>query len=548
MPKIQSVNPVSNLTSALLALLAGALLTLCQPPWNLFFLAPVALLPLLILALRSGAPARWGWLAGTVHFTSLLGWVYTVMTKYGPLSPVIAVGLTLLLGGVLGLYVALFTGLLGGCARRGGAATALLAAPFLWTAIEVARGELLTGLPWCPLGTALWNHPALARPAAVGGVWLLSFFLAALPAWLWCARSARHRLAWAWPALLVMVWLGITLFERPILPSGMVPHLRVRILQPAIAQTQKWDPAFAAKVLQRLESLATAPPDDPGRPPELILYPESSLPDVEPELLNGMLLRIARKTRARQLLGTEYLMADGKIYNAAVLLGPAPPLSEGELPPPLAPITQLPPGGPPELIDLPVTRFTLPEEDRYGKRHLAPFGEYIPWKNWLHFARKLTHGIGEFTPGESGRPLRIASPGAGPARVGVLICYESIFPDLAANEAAQPGTAALVNISNDAWFDGTGAKSQLLAMSAMRAVESGLPVVRVANTGISGMLYPGHHELLPEDLPLARDFSLPLTARTATVATRLAPLATACWLILGALALIAAARHPRKRY
>ena len=106
--------------------------------------------------------------------------------------------------------------------------------------------------------------------------------------------------------------------------------------------------------------------------------------------------------------------------------------------------------------------------------------------------------------------------------------------------------AALLNISNDAWFDGTGAKSQLLAMSALRATETGLPVVRVANTGISGLLDPGQRELLPADLPLARDFSLPLTAHAATVATRIAPHATAFWLILGALALLVAARRTQE--
>ena len=131
MPDHQNARPLSFFTSATLALLAGALLTLCQPPWNFALLAPVALLPLLALALRSRAPARWGWLAGTMHFTTLLGWVSSVMTKHGPLSPPVAAGLTLLLGGVLGLYVALFTGLLGWCARRGGVSAALLVAPFL---------------------------------------------------------------------------------------------------------------------------------------------------------------------------------------------------------------------------------------------------------------------------------------------------------------------------------------------------------------------------------------------------------------------------------
>src|SRR5258705_2454657 len=135
------------------------MLTLCQPPWNQAWLAPLALLPLLLLALRSRAPFRWGWLAGTVHFTTLLWFIFHTITTYGDINKVVAVALMLLLGGVLGLYHALFTWLVSRIGDRRGNFTVLFLAPFIWTAIELLRHFLITGFPWCPLGTALWRHP-----------------------------------------------------------------------------------------------------------------------------------------------------------------------------------------------------------------------------------------------------------------------------------------------------------------------------------------------------------------------------------------------------
>ncbi len=492
------------------ALLSGLLLTACQPPWGQAWLAPLALVPLLVAALITPRPFLTGWLAGAVHFTTLLGWVYTVMTRHGPLAGWLAALLTGLLGTVLGLYVALFTSAVAFCARRRGPGFALAAAPFLWVGTEILRAKWLTGFPWCPLGNALWEHQRFAWPASLGAVWLLSLLCATGAS----ALTGLIRRTDTPPRLesgviggfaILAAWCAVALVaERRDEPPG--PAM-LRIVQPAIPQDQKWDPAFARESLRRLERLnppRTAAIDEAGLPtPELVLLPESSLPDVDAAELNFTLDEITFAQGSRILLGVEYVR-DDKVYNAAVLLGHGPYRS---------PI-HLPVSGDVGGLRSPVpTRFDLPEEGFYAKRHLAPFGEYVPWRRWLFFARKLTHGIGDFTPGEGAQPID-----ADGHRLAVLICYEAIFPELAAEAAREPGVGWLVNLSNDAWFDGTGAKRQLLAMSVMRVRETGLPLIRVANTGYSGVITRNHVTLMPADEPLARDFTPPYGAGASTAA------------------------------
>ena len=121
---------------------------------------------------------------------------------------------------------------------------------------------------------------------------------------------------------------------------------------------------------------------------------------------------------------------------------------------------------------------------RYDKRHLVPFGEYLPLKNIFFFLKKLTDTIGAFTPGRQGNLLKF-----GNVRMGTLICYEIIFPQLSANDV-RDGANLLVTITDDAWFGNTSAPYQHLSMAVFRAVENERFVVRAANTGISAVIAP----------------------------------------------------------
>jgi apolipoprotein N-acyltransferase len=118
----------------------------------------------------------------------------------------------------------------------------------------------------------------------------------------------------------------------------------------------------------------------------------------------------------------------------------------------------------------------------YDKIHLVPFGEYVPWKKLLFFVDKLVQAAGDFASGEQAVVLNVA-----PAGVGVLICYEAIFPELS-RDLVNAGASLLVNITNDAWFGRSSAPYQHLSMAVLRSVENHVPMARCANTGISGFI------------------------------------------------------------
>lgn len=513
----------NRLWTFLLALAGGAALTLCQPPWNQAWLAPFALLPLLLLALRSRAPFRWGWLAGTVHFTSLLWCIHHVITEHGGIDTITAAFLTLLLGAMLGLYVGLFTWWVGRCGARHGGFHALLVAPFLWTATEVLRHFLITGFPWSPLGNSLWRYPTLAAPAQIGGVWLLGLLLAGAGCWTMAALGCwlQGRL---WPVWLKLgLPLSLLCFIAPLFMNrkkAATTSLRVRIVQPDITQLQKWDPQFGPMVLQRLHDLATAP--SPEGPLDLIVFPESSLPPVEPIRLDQTLTDISAATGAPLLFGSEYVDGADHFYNAAVLLGQAS-----------APLPNSP-----DALNPAATRFPLPVAGLYAKRHLAPFGEYVPWKKYLFFAKKLTHNIGEFTPGTSPALITLQRREGSSVKLGVLICYESIFADLSAETAAQVAHGGLlINISNDAWYEGTGGKEQLLSMAVMRVIETRVPMIRSSNTGISALITTEGVTLLPDHQPVFQDFTVRIPgAGSLTMAARFGMVLPWIWLGFGMIA------------
>jgi apolipoprotein N-acyltransferase len=185
--------------------------------------------------------------------------------------------------------------------------------------------------------------------------------------------------------------------------------------------------------------------------PALIVWPETAVPFIlrrEPEL-SPRVGRYVAETGVPMLIGSPDAGADGRLYNTAFLVG-----TDGGI------------------------------LGRYDKRHLVPFGEYVPLQRVFFFLDKLVTGIGDFGRGRKATVFG----GAGPA-FSVMICYEVIFP-AEVREFVRAGATYLVNITNDAWFGRSGAPTQHLAMAVMRAVENGSYLVRAANTGISAIIAP----------------------------------------------------------
>ncbi|MEE9615114.1 MAG: apolipoprotein N-acyltransferase, partial [Thermodesulfobacteriota bacterium] len=240
-------------------------------------------------------------------------------------------------------------------------------------------------------------------------------------------------------------------------------ELEVALAQGNIDQSFKWDPAFQQKSIALYRDLTIKAGKDGA---ELVVWPETAVPFyLESDPMGPVVLDIANEAGVRILTGAPAYDPDiraggggggGRNYfNSAYLIAP------------------------PGIIT-----------GRYDKIHLVPFGEYVPLKKLLFFVDKLTHGIGDFTPGTSTEPLKFGRPGGkGGVGLGVLICYEAIFPAIA-RAFVRDGATLLVNVTNDAWFGKTSAPYQHLAMTAVRAVENRVFLVRAANTGISAIVDP----------------------------------------------------------
>lgn len=453
-------SPLGNL-DLLLAAASGLLLGLAFPKAGLWPLAWVGLIPL-FLALEGVSPRRaflLGYACGAVQFGVILYWISYVTTTYGGMTLAAGAGVCALLV----LYLALYPGLFGlGLALTGRAGWPLwLVAPPLWVGLERLRGVAFTGFPWAELGASQFPWLTFIQAADLGGVALLSFVVVlvnvALAQLSW--RPAPRQLV---PALVALVVLALSLLygefrlrqvDRLV---AAAPRLPVAVVQGNIEQSLKWRDGLQDESIGAYRDLTRAALR--GSPPELVIWPETALPFyfLLEEEHTPAVMEFLKGLPSHLLLGSPaYEVGSGgevSYFNRAYLFGPA-----GRL---LA---------------------------HYDKVHLVPWGEYVPLKRYLPFmGTAVPATIGNF---EAGRFGLLEMDGQGAARIGVLICFESIFSDLA-REAAGGGATLLANLTNDAWFGTTSAPYQHFSQSVLRAVETKRAVVRAANTGISGLIGP----------------------------------------------------------
>lgn len=444
-----------------LALAFGSGVTIAsgQAPLGLWPLSLAALS--LLLAQISTAPdwriAAWlGAVAGAGHFATAMFWIIDPflidLPRHGWMAPFALV----LMAQGLGLFWA------------AAAASALVLCPqgavhpawrvaclaLCLTAFELLRGYLFTGLPWAALGH-IWADTALIGWAAVfgaSGLSALSVTLAALPV----AFARFSALRSVGPATFLGICLGLWgLFGVLQAPTPMAAvsqgkPVQLRLVQPNTPQSDKWNPDLAMAHLDRAMALAGAA-SSTGRPPDLIVWPEASLP----WLLNDsgpLLAEIARQAHGiPTLLGVTHRNG-ARYFNALV------------------------------VIDGQGRQIAL-----YDKHHLVPFGEYIPFGDQLSFLglRGLAARDGAgYSPGPGPQILDLGTLG----RILPLICYEAVF---AQDLFRAKGRADwIVQITNDAWFGDLTGPYQHLAQARFRAAEQGLPLVRVANTGVSALIDP----------------------------------------------------------
>ncbi len=487
----------------LFAILSGLLLTASFPPGKTAWLAWFALLPLLKGIGRSSPyrSLKLGWIAGVTHYLTLVYWVVFVMGHYGNLHWTIALSILALLALYLGIYPACFSLIL---SLLKGSRLITLKAAALWVGLEYVRSFLLTGFPWCLLGYSQFQRIEVIQIADLVGVYGVSFLIVLsnmlLHALLFEPSFSRAgSLKWEAPLGLLLLAASVAYgLDRLNLPKKEGSIVGT-IVQGNIDQSIKWDPKHQGRTIQIYRRLTLSILST--HRPKLIVWPETAVPFFFQE--NGRLaheiLRISEETGASLLFGSPaYTKQMGKTryYNRVYLLNP-----DSDSP------------------------------EYYDKVHLVPFGEYVPLQKFLPFVERLVVSAGDFASGEKVAPI-----GPPDLPLGVLVCYESIFPEIARTHA-QKGARILANLTNDAWFGMTSAPYQHFSMAVFRAVENRKPLIRAANTGISGFISDRGEILLEGSLFREEVLSvaLPVADFSRTVYTRHGDLFASGLLILSLL-------------
>ncbi|MCX5477866.1 apolipoprotein N-acyltransferase [Kaistia geumhonensis] len=459
---------------ALIGIGAGAVSALALPPLGFF---PVLWLtvPVLVLLVDGAAPApragflarrlpafAAGWLFGFGYFLGGLWWIGAAfLADAGAFIWLMPFAVVALPAGL-----ALFWGLATALARlwwpEGWRRVVVLALALALA--EWLRGHVLTGFPWNAFGYTLMPVPQLMQGVALVGLWgmtLLAFLVFGAPAMLISGRHARiaDKLAVAVVAALFLANLGYGVMRLTVAADANVPGVALRLVQPVLAQDEKWTPERDSTVLQRYLSLSGQGLRDGAPPPfTILIWPETALPFFltdQPNALAAIGALLPPGTTlvtgaARDEPGPDP-DAEGRVFNSIYVIG-----EDGVI------------------------------RDAYDKVHLVPFGEYLPFDSF--FSRFGLHQMVALPGGfSSGRRLRTMEIDGAPP-FGPLICYEIIFPGAAIDGRQRP--AWLLNVTNDGWFGDTPGPHQHLQQAIVRAVEEGLPLARAANTGISAIVDP----------------------------------------------------------
>ena len=470
----------------LLRILASSvLLILSFPRPGMGILSLIALVPLFMglsdIGKRRAFLAGWG--AGTAWFFVSYNWVSHSLTAYGSIPLPLAEGVILLMAGIHGLYVALFSMLVAVVVGGNGKGvrvygskgvnsrepsptppyphtpilslstpllshplTPILVLPSAWVLLEVMRSWIPAPFPWLLMGSATWKIPFLRSLYGVAGVYGVSYWIVLVNVLIWTMfrvrRGGRNR-----TGMLLIVVLLLPLILYPTLIQSTGQRMRVGVVQGNFQQELKWEEDMREETLRTYLSLTDTAVQKGA---QLVVWPETAVPSfyqAEPELIER-LRQFASDRDIHLIFGSPGYEIAGReilLYNR---------------------VYHLPPDG---------------SEEFYDKIMLVPFGEYVPLAGLLPFVDRMVPGEGEFARGTWGVPFKTPVPS------GALICYEISIPSLGRREV-RDGSLMLINVTNDAWFGRSWGPYQHLAVSAVRAMENRVPILRAANTGISAII------------------------------------------------------------
>jgi len=443
---------------------AGALAVLSQPPFD-FFAVLFLSFPVLVWLLdgASGEPGAGflrrlmpafgiGWWFGFGYFVAGLWWLANALLAEGNdfawAVPLAVFGLPALLSFFYGFATLLARLLWSDGAGR------IAALAFSFGLAEWLRGFLFTGFPWNAIGYGAMPVPLMMQIDGLIGLsamTTLTIFVVSVPALI--GTRTEMRLAAALAVALVAGQTGYGLWALSRHDTPAKDSALIRIVQPSIVQSAKWDQAEADRIFRRLLDLSGMPASDSQPAPDIIVWPETAIPFLLTENA-GALKQIGDMLGDGQILITGAVREENsavsiRYYNSILVIG-----DTGEI---------------------------VAAAD---KRHLVPFGEYLPFRDVLEGLglSAIAALPGEFTAGSRLETVPVSDR----LHFLPLICYEAIFPG--EMTAAGPPADFMVNVTNDAWYGDTPGPPQHFRQAQLRSVETGLPLIRSANNGISAVV------------------------------------------------------------
>ena len=499
--------------------LSGVLYSLSIPAADFHALAWICLTPLFVMLGRRDSSRMRGrmllaaCLSGVAAGVGRIYWISDTLIDYGGLSPLTALGSNVGLILYLALYPTAFLAI-SSRFRLSGPFFPLLSAA-VWVLLDWVQNWLLTGFAWMSIGYALHLNKPILQLASVTGVYGLSFAVVAVNAAIAQLLVLRNGAAvWrlAGMALLIGGVAAAGSHRIRAFETENPETLRVGIVQGNVPQGIKWRrdrvDITTTRYVDLTRQLVRESSSGAG-PLDLIVFPETALPfyltDPAHSSQRQRIAELAVKISTPILVGSlEGRLRDREhpIYNRAYLIN-----RSGDI---------------------------VASAD---KVHLVPFGEYLPLPLLFNYLEELTAESGRFTPGRAHTLLELPHSGT---RLGIFICFESIFPGIP-RTLARLGADLLINTTNDAWFGDTSAPYQHMAMAVVRAVETGRPLVRVANTGISAVVTPDGSVLRSTQIFATETLAVevPITA-SSTLYSQYGD--SFLWLCVGLLA-VAAMRH-----
>ena len=444
------------------AIISGALIVLAFPVFDMYLLAWVAFIPLLLSIWKKtpGEAFQTGFVFGLVYFFGTLYWIYHSINFYGGFSFTASLAIVLLLCCYMSIYPAVFAYFFSSFIKKTHL-PALLIGPVLWVVLEFIRSYAFTGFPWSSIGYSQYKFLPIIQISDITGVYGISFLVLAFNSAIVDIFLLNSRIRQTPLFPLSYTVLGFIMFFIIIVSSfgyglwrlgqSRPGHIiKVSVVQGNIEQDKKWDPAFQKYVMDAYTGLSL---EAARSSPDLIIWPETAVP-----FIFGNDKENTKKLAEFQRTLNTYLLFGSVLEKKTS--SEQPSLTNSVI-----------------LLDK-QGKITY----QYDKIHMVPFGEYVPLRRVLFFVEKLVAGIGDYVPGN-----QYVKSETEFGSFASLVCYEVIFPGLVRKFYSKNGDF-IVTVTNDAWFGKTAGPSQHFSMAVFRAIENRKPVVRSANSGISGFI------------------------------------------------------------